>query len=249
MRVFSKGRAMKNFKRRSLGLSMIELLVALAISSFLILGITQVYINNKSNYGFQQSQAGNMDAGRFLQMILDEQVNKAGYRRTPLQGLGTAFKAKGAEADCAAYPNKGVVTRLSDTDAQGFCIRYQPAVNGELMCDGKTLSLTNTKAFAEPSAGEYANVVIKHEWDDDLHLGKITCNGEELIEGVADFDVEFLLGENTERRFRDKPYIKASSYNSSDIIRGVKYSALLASRPNQRGGMDSAVFTVWLDSR
>src|SRR5699024_9815755 len=72
---------------------------------------------------------------------------------------------------------------------------------------------------------------------------------EELIEGVADFDVEFLLGENTERRFRDKPYIKASSYNSSDIIRGVKYSALLASRPNQRGGMDSAVFTVWLDSR
>ena len=41
---------LSRFRQR--GLSMIELLVALAISSFLILGITQVYIDNKRNYMF-----------------------------------------------------------------------------------------------------------------------------------------------------------------------------------------------------
>ena len=112
------------------GLSMVELLVALAISSFLILGITQVYIDNKSNYSFQQSQAANMDSGRFLQMMLNEQIGKAGYRRAPDQEFEYAFKARGATGECAAFTTEGVVTKLSEEDANGFCMRYQPAVNG-----------------------------------------------------------------------------------------------------------------------
>ena len=51
------------------GLSLIELLIALAISSFLILGITQIYIDNKRSYNFQQSQAGNQENHRFLVMM------------------------------------------------------------------------------------------------------------------------------------------------------------------------------------
>ncbi len=42
--------SMNNRSRRQSGLSMIELPVALAISSFLILGITQIYLDNKRNY-------------------------------------------------------------------------------------------------------------------------------------------------------------------------------------------------------
>ena len=38
-----------NSIKRQFGLSMIELLIALAISSFLILVITQVYLDNKRN--------------------------------------------------------------------------------------------------------------------------------------------------------------------------------------------------------
>ena len=38
------------------GLSIIELMVALLISSFLIIGITQVYLDNRENTLFQQSQ-------------------------------------------------------------------------------------------------------------------------------------------------------------------------------------------------
>lgn len=235
------------YKAAQQGLSMIELLVALAISSFLILGITQVYIDNKSNYTFQQSQAVNMDSGRFMQMVLNEQIGKAGYRRTPDQEFDYAFKFKSAAGKCAPFPKEGVVTKLSDNDANGFCIRYQPAVNGELTCEGVALSLINDSAFISAKDSELAYVAIEHVWNDDLHEGKITCNGQDLIEGVADFQVEFILGNRDERRFQTNPYQKVSDYNGSDIVRGVKYSALLASRPNQRSGVDSAVFTQWLD--
>lgn len=227
------------------GLSMVELLVALAISSFLILGITQVYIDNKSNYSFQQSQAANMDSGRFLQMMLNEQIGKAGYRRAPDQEFEQAFKARGAIGECAAFPTEGVVTKLSDEDANGFCMRYQPAVNGEQACDAESLTLASPSAFIAAKENEMAYVVIKHEQNDDLHLGRVTCNGESLVDGVADFKVEFLLGEKLERRFKDNPYKYAFDYNGTDIVRGVKYTALLASNPNQRGGMESAVFEEW----
>lgn len=43
------------------GLSLVELMVALAISSVLILGITQIYIDNKRSYSFQQNQAENQE--------------------------------------------------------------------------------------------------------------------------------------------------------------------------------------------
>lgn len=239
---------MRHIKAHSLGLSMIELLVALAISSFLILGITQVYINNKSNYDFQQSQASNMDAGRFLQIILEEQISKAGYRRDPMQDIEEAFGPYGSANGCAVFPKGGAVTRLSATNVKGFCVRYQPAVKGEQACDGVDLTLANPSAFEEASDSETAYAVIRHVWSDDLHQGKITCNGHDLIEGVADFNVEFLLGEKAERRFQSSPYKKASDYNTTDIVRGIKYSALLASRPNQRSGMDSNVFNQWKDN-
>lgn len=232
------------------GLSMVELLVALAISSFLILGITQVYIDNKSNYSFQQSQAANMDSGRFLQMMLNEQIGKAGYRRAPEQKADDAFKEKTPADGCAAFPEGGVVAKLDydDSDnegANGFCIRYQPAVGGELACDGAALSLADDSAYVAAKESELAYIIIKHVLNDDLHEGRVTCNGQNLVEGVADFQVEFLLGENTERRFQANPYKKAADYNGNDIVRGVKYSVLLASRPNQSGGMESAIFEEW----
>ncbi len=227
------------------GLSMVELLVALAISSFLILGITQVYIDNKSNYSFQQSQAANMDSGRFLQMMLNEQIGKAGYRRAPDQEFEQAFKALGAVGDCAAFPKESVVTKLSDADARGFCIRYQPAVSAEPICSGEAPTLSKPEAFVVAPDDKHVVIAIEHVWNDDLSEGKITCNREDLIEGVADFNVEFLLGEKLERRFKVNPSKPASDYNGTDIVRGIKYSALLAGRPNQSGGMESAVFEEW----
>jgi len=46
------------------GLSMIELLVALAISSFLLLGMSQIYLDNKRTQLFQQNQTGNQENSR-----------------------------------------------------------------------------------------------------------------------------------------------------------------------------------------
>ena len=71
---------MKSFRVAQLGLSLVELLIALAISSFLIIGLTQVYIDHKRTYVFQQSQAANLESSRFALWVIDDQIGRASCR-------------------------------------------------------------------------------------------------------------------------------------------------------------------------
>ena len=57
---------------RQRGLSLIELMVALLLSSFLIIGVTQIFITNKQNYTFQQNQIGNQENSRFSITVLQQ---------------------------------------------------------------------------------------------------------------------------------------------------------------------------------
>lgn len=244
---------------RQRGLSMVELLVALAISSFLILGITQVYIDNKRNYVFQQSQAGNLEGSRFAVLMLDDLLSKAGYRRTPDQDMLDAFPSNSTvlSAHCAAFPAEAVITKIKPTASSaqvGFCMRYQPAIDGELTCDGATVTL-NKKVFAYPSQAETVYVAVKFTpHASDLNKGTLSCVSNkgsglvELLDGIADMNFEFGLGVANEKRLKDStPFERAenSSLTTVEPVRAVRYSVLAVSRNNQRDG-DSNAYTKWL---
>lgn len=237
------------------GLSMIELLVALAISSFLILGITQVYIDNKRNYVFQQSQAGNLENSRFAVLMIDELLSKAGYRRAPDQEMADAFPASSIlSAHCEAFPAEAALTKIKATGGQtGFCMRYQPAMANELTCDGIAAPLSK-KVFGYPSQAETIYVAVKFTpHTSDLNKGTLSCVSNkgsalvELIDGVADMKVEFGAGQNNEKKLAaSNPFKDAQSWTATDgPVRAVRYSVLAASRNNQRDG-DSNVYDKWL---
>ena len=52
------------------GISLIELMIAMALGLFLILGATQIYIDNKKSYAFQQSQSENQEGSRYSLLFL-----------------------------------------------------------------------------------------------------------------------------------------------------------------------------------
>ena len=240
---------------RQRGLSMVELLVALAISSFLILGITQVYIDNKRSYVFQQSQANNQENTRFAEITLNTWLDKAGYRRAPDQDIEDAFLSVAESADCKAFPKGGVITGLKSNATIGFCMRYQPATSTELDCQGNTVkAIAGTKlntAFVKPDRSEVVILAIKFVPDADLHKGSLQCKNitgttpafSELIDGVADMRFEFASGENDvfEKRLKANPW----TASAAGLVRAVRYSMLLASRSNQRDS-DSKIYTDWI---
>ncbi len=247
-----------NSVKQQMGLSMIELLIALAISSFLILGITQIFIDNKRNYIFQQTQASNLENGRFAELMLNDYLDKAGYRRAPSQLLETAFPQRAADSDCLEFTAGSAVTGLKTNT--GFCIRYQPKTNEELDCQGEASGTFDaSKAFSEPPTSSMIVLAIKYVpgANNRLQDGSLLCKSlnattpqyVELIKGVADLRLDFGVGKTDVLEKGVNTYIQQSSWTvNNGIIRSVRYAMLLASRENQRDSADSKILTDWLAS-
>jgi type IV pilus assembly protein PilW len=62
------------------GLTIVEIMVALAISTLLIMGIIQILINNKQTYRMQEGMARLQENARFAMEFISRDIRQAGYR-------------------------------------------------------------------------------------------------------------------------------------------------------------------------
>lgn len=243
-----------NLIKHQAGLSIIELMIALVISSFLILGITQIFIDNKRNYAFQQTQASNLDSGRFASLVLNEYLSKTGYHRDPSQLPEDAFPDKAADADCLAFTAGSAIT--GHTSKAGFCVRYQVRVDKELDCQGQEVSFDDSTAFSSPPTTSMIIMAFKYEPDPNnkLEQGSLQCKSlnatapayVELIKGVAGFRINFGVGKADPLDKEIKNFVSQKDWGvSSGNIRNVSYSILLSSRENQRDNDDSKILSDW----
>lgn len=245
-----------NSVKNQIGLSMIELLIALALSSFLILGITQIFIDNKRNYAFQQTQASNLESGRFASLMLNEYLGKAGYRRSPSQLLEIAFPQRPEDNDCLQFTVGSSITGLKS--GTGFCIRYQPVISGEIDCQGEaSKTFDDSQPFIDPPSTSMIVQAIKYAPGDSnkLHEGSLRCKSlnattpqyVELIKGVASLRLDFGVGKADLLEKQVSTFIPQKDWTvTTGAIRSVRYQMLLASRENQRDSDDSKILTDWL---
>jgi len=248
-----------NNTKNQFGLSMVELLIALTISSFLILGITQVYIDNKRNYVFQRNQAGNLENGRFAALTISDYLGKAGYRRTPSSLLETVFPSRPASDGCLTFNAGHAVTGLDPSEGIGFCIRYQPQASGELDCQGAASPVVYDEAFPAGPPNEHDLTVLAFKYEpstgSELQEGRLMCKSlnatspqyGELLRGIADMRLDFGVGDTDVMEKEVTTFISQAEWTPSNgAIRSVHYSLLLASRPAQRDGEDSKILSDWL---
>lgn len=238
---------MNSTVKQQLGLSMVELLIALAISSFLILGITQIYIDNKRNYLFQQTQAGNVENQRFLDLLMDNLLSKAAYRRSPAQLPEYAFPTAAATTDCQAFQKEQAITPAKG--GIGVCIRYYPLISGELDCTGnQTPAFTDTNPFTPTfESGDPVLMVVRYKAATDLN-GSLTCKvgttEAELLTGIADFRMTFGLSSTLDRKI-DRIVAFNNWTTSSGNIMQVSYAALMANGQQARTSSESKALTDW----
>lgn len=238
-----------------LGLSLVELMVSLIITSILILGVTQIYIDNKRNYLFRENQSSNLENSRYVALVLDNYLSKAGYRRAPDHEMEDAFPAA-SNADCKDFTKGSAVTGLKNGEI-GVCIRYQPQFNGETDCQGDTIASFDDAPFKSVPSDKLVVLAFRFNPGSELDSGSLDCKSlnnpapqfTELVRGIADFRMEYGIGSNNlgEKKLRDtNRFIAAADWQeTSGVIRALRYSLLLASEPNQRDG-DSQLFNDWL---
>lgn len=217
------------------GLSMIELLVTLLIGSFLVLGITQIYIDNRRSYAFQQSQGENQESSRYALLLLQQQLEKVGYRRLTDDDWTKGFPEENITALGCNFP-EGRAVIWNNTNSS-LCIRYQPRTNTERDCLGNTIA-------GIPATPSTATTILFSEriWFDAAN-SRLMCASTtqaaagELISGVAGLVFEFGVGnqENmgsgvkTDKSDLLDHYVKQEATADTDDIVVVRYKALMRS--------------------
>lgn len=201
---------------RQSGLSLIELMISLAISSVLILGISLLYVDNKSNYLFQQGQSDNNENARYTLLVLEEELRRVGYRIQPDMDRRLVFRQQ-TSGNCTFLPGETInYTPI----ARRLCIRYQPYLPDMTACDGQTQS-------APPAPYRVDNTVQNVVVEIDYFGGQLRCNGQSIVGDIADFLLEF--GIDTQDTRRETTSFTAAPAAGTTIT-AVRYAALIRSR-------------------
>lgn len=190
---------------RHQGFSLIEMMIALTVGTFLVLGVSQIYINNKRSFLFQQSQTGNRNNAQLIFQVLDRQLARTGFR-ADIRYLGN-LEAAFPKIDSKEDPVGGIkcpvfdpgVTIGATTDSveapTGVCIRYQGALDGkDLDCLGNVIPRVNL------NTGGNVLIMLRYTASDIPGDGTLRCTvwserdgtltpkgSEVLVQGLRDF--------------------------------------------------------------
>jgi type IV pilus assembly protein PilW len=99
------------FAQRQRGLSLLEILVALVISLFLLAGVIQLFIGSKQTYRFHDALSRVQENGRFAVEAMARDIRMAGYQ--PVGGTATitaAVNGTGNDQIAVAWSDDGINT-------------------------------------------------------------------------------------------------------------------------------------------
>jgi len=223
--------------RAQAGVTLIELMIAMGLSLFLILGITQMFLDGQNRSRYFDGQAQNQDNARYVLQMLDGRLSKAGYRRLPSSRMTAAFPAQTSNG-CVFAAGQALVR----VDATTFCLRYQPRDTADVDCTGA--SLASRAGVNKP----YSNFSPSNNVVEKLTLsnGQLTCNGTTLADNVVALRFDFGVDSGSDEFNRQVAQYVATPA-TGQTVRSLRYALLLASSGSVSGGLASTTCQRWQD--
>ncbi|MFT0211622.1 PilW family protein [Pseudomonas sp. F1_0610] len=221
------------------GLSLVELMVALAIGMFLVLGIIQVFLTSRDSYSVNEGIARLQENGRFSLDFLTQSLRQAGYidpktidtlpyAIIPPKDKGCSFDTSYCTADA------------KDTDR--ISLAFQPPINADgkrYDCAGKVVSdnqgviinvytVVETPTETNPTAKSLA--CKSKEYDGKETITSTYADGI-LVEGVDTLQIQYGLADkiNSESVTR---YVSANDVDNWNIVRSVRVAVIVNSSLN-----------------
>ncbi|MBB1649864.1 MULTISPECIES: prepilin-type N-terminal cleavage/methylation domain-containing protein [Delftia] len=228
------------------GLSLVELMVALAIGLFIVLIATTIYVQGLSNFSFRMGQSENLGNSRYTLDTLNSELSKAGYRRDPLQEYTDAFPADAQpHANGCRFANGQA---LYAPDERTLCMRFQARDAAETDCAGTSANLGTLKPYEAPVPGA-GLLVERYAVQDGALVCQAAGQGIAVADGVRGVRFEFGVdqqGDSSAMRRVDQ--FKTAVPEAGESIRSLRYAVLLASSGQGLAqGMDSTVCGRWAE--
>lgn len=225
------------------GLSLVELMIALVLSSFLIGGLINMAISGKDSYNFQRNQSLTQENSRYATEFVENIVRRAGFLKEPQDMREGIYPALAASGQCDRFQMGQVVA--NSRIGVGVCIRYQRAEAGELDCVGAQILDDNpfvTRVYFDASTNE-------------LLCGAQNSAPVVLIEDIENMQLTFAITSEKNDNAKSIDSYTSAPTDWREVI-AVKFSFLTASQGNTRTEyqeyyfpLDAATVTVAQDLR
>ena len=226
-------------RRSSLGIGLIELMVAMTLGLVIVLGVTQIFLATKNTYQSQNASAGIQEDGRFLLSKMAQEIRMTGFfgcQASPLDSTPT-------KDFTSAYAAPITVTRGSNNSVILTLITADVGNNGtnanwNILTDCRSFSTAYTPA-GMPAAVVGQQVipirrVIYTFNSNQVRSGNVLTDLRPLIGNVLAFDVTFGVA-SSPANFDASSYVTTPT--NFDLIRSVRISLQVADQaaaPNSR---------------
>lgn len=230
---------MRNFKQS--GISLVEIMVSIAISFFLLAGVLQVFLNSKQAYRTSSAFGELQENIRFISDYLPRVVRMSGYRTTPADTMFTSLDTLFPQSSAHIQ----VVDNLGTNGSDILTIRYQGSGDGAGNPDGTIRDCLN-------QAVDSNSVVINMfsiNANDELECQAINPDAptnvvtQILTPGVE--NMQILFGEDIdEDRYADR-YVSPNfaGINLNNVV-SVRISVLLKSTEEVHKTIDNNSYNL-----
>lgn len=212
------------------GLTLTELLIAMALGSVLVLGVIQVFMSGKASYTVQESLARLQDNGRYADFFLERTLRQAGrpQERVPTNN----FQPVDFRPDGSGEP----ATRDGGANGNGpdvVTVMYRSNTN----CLGNNTNY-GAQSMVDAEGALYARdqFFLDDENPPNLRCVGLGANGlptpgnnQPVVEGVEDF--QLLYGVDVDGDGQPNQYLRASDVPNlqRENIVSIRYAVLLRS--------------------
>ncbi len=209
----------KTLKRAQLGLSIVELLIALALGLLLMTGIIQVFIASRQTYATNEAMGRLQENGRFALDFIARNARNAGYvDPINIDNLPAPLSTSG----CGAY----CIGDNTDTNSDRITFSMQPVLQDgqRYSCTGDQVTppaVTNVKAIIYNSF-YVSNGSLWCTWGE---VGQAAKPPKEIVSGIDSLRILYgvAASANSDSAAR---YIPASNVTNWSQVRSVRIAVL-----------------------
>jgi type IV pilus assembly protein PilW len=203
---------------RGAGFSLIELLLALTLTSLLILGLVQISSAASAAGSLQRNQAQIQEHARFATALLSRAIRQAGFRPEPWNEALTSAALTTESSDGAGAASDRLAVR-SWSDLNCFGNR-----NPDLDQAGQPLFYVRESVF-DLGGGDSLTRICRYGPDAARLITQVRRQG--VVQGIESFQV--LYGEDVDLDGHVERWVRAGQWSDPGRVRGIRIGLLLVS--------------------
>ncbi len=182
------------------GMTLVEILISITISLFILAGITQVFISSKQAYRLGSAFNEIQENGHFLSQYIPKIVNLSGYRTPPTDSMFAPLN----DFFPVSAPHLQVINDLGTNGSDILTVRYQGSGDGAGNPDGFINDCLNQPLDTNNIVTNTFSINANQELEcQSINPDAGGVSTQVLVSGVE--NMQILLGEDTDGdRFADR---------------------------------------------